>query len=49
MCVMGRGRWSHVRSCNALQEVRRALSSEAKEASGEICLVLESKGLRDCE
>ena len=46
MCVMSRGRWSDVRSCTALQEVRRAISGEAKEMSGEVCLVLESKGLR---
>ena len=46
MCVMSRGRWSDERSCTALQEVRRAMSGEAKEMSGEDCLVLGSKGLR---
>ena len=46
MCVMRRGRWSDVRSCIALQEVRRAMSGEAKEMSGEVWLVLWSKGLR---
>ena len=46
MCVLSRGRWSDERSCTALQEVRRAMSGEAKEMSGEVCLVLESKGLR---
>ena len=43
---MIRGRWSDERSCIALQEVRRAMSEEAKEMSGEVCLVLGSKGLR---
>ena len=46
MCVMSRGRWLDVRSYIALQEVQRTISGEAKEMSGEVCLLLESKGLR---
>ena len=46
MYVMRRGRWSNVRSCVALQEVRRAISGEAKDVSDEVWLVLRSKGLR---
>ena len=46
MCVMSRGRWSDVRSCTALQEVGKAISGEAKEMLGKVCLVLDSKGLR---
>ena len=46
MCVMCRGGLSDERSCTALQKVRRAISGEAKEISGEVCLVLELKGLR---
>ena len=40
------GKWSDDKSCDALQEERRARSGEAKEMSGEVWLVLGLKGFR---